>query len=188
MASRVGRTPRPVCRNAVRRTAADARDRPWACLLSETSDAGRAVDGVGADPRRSHFRPADRNPPANQTDQPSGRAARGRSAGVSRPRLCAGSRSRGARRRQADASRGLPRPAGLPGNVEILECKKTDENFGRITMKNKTSKGLVTRRTVLSGAAAIGLSGVARAQAPAEVKVGLIVPMAGISTRTGPVL
>jgi branched-chain amino acid transport system substrate-binding protein len=55
-------------------------------------------------------------------------------------------------------------------------------------MKNKTSKGLVTRRTVLSGAAAIGLSGVARAQAPAEVKVGLIVPMSGIYTRPGQVM
>lgn len=52
----------------------------------------------------------------------------------------------------------------------------------------KTSKGLVTRRTVLSGAAAIGLSGVARAQAPAEVKVGLIVPLSGIYTRPGQVM
>src|ERR1700734_2230039 len=55
-------------------------------------------------------------------------------------------------------------------------------------MKNKTSKGLMTRRTVLSGAAAIGLSGVARAQAPAEVKVGLIVPLSGIYTRPGQVM
>src|ERR1700729_946517 len=55
-------------------------------------------------------------------------------------------------------------------------------------MKNKMSKGLMTRRTVLSGAAAIGLSGVARAQTPAEVKVGLIVPMSGIYTRPGQVM
>src|ERR1700691_277592 len=52
----------------------------------------------------------------------------------------------------------------------------------------KTSKGSMTRRTVLSGAAAIGLSGVACAQTPAEVKVGLIVPMSGIYTRPGQVM
>ena len=44
----------------------------------------------------------------------------------------------------------------------------------------------MTRRTVLSGAAAVGLSGLARAQAPAEVEVGLIAPMSGIYTRPGP--
>ena len=52
---------------------------------------------------------------------------------------------------------------------------------------DKTSKGL-TRRTVLSGAAAVGLAGVARAQAPAEIKVGLIVPLSGIYTRPGQVM
>ena len=55
-------------------------------------------------------------------------------------------------------------------------------------MKNKMSKGSMTRRTMLSGAAAIGLSGVARAQAPAEVRVGLIVPLSGIYTRPGQVM
>ena len=55
-------------------------------------------------------------------------------------------------------------------------------------MKNKMSKGSMTRRSVLSGAAAIGLSGVARAQAPSEVKVGLIVPLSGIYTRPGQVM
>ena len=44
------------------------------------------------------------------------------------------------------------------------------------------------RRTVLSGAAAVGLAGVARAQAPAEVKVGLIVPLSGIYTRRAQVM
>src|ERR1700709_2818373 len=52
----------------------------------------------------------------------------------------------------------------------------------------KTSKTSVTRRTVLSGAAAMGLSTVARAQQPAEVKVGLIVPLSGIYTRPGQVM
>jgi hypothetical protein len=37
----------------------------------------------------------------------------------------------------------------------------------------KVSKTALTRRTVLSGAAAVGLSTMARAQVPAEVKVGL---------------
>src|SRR6185503_969107 len=55
------------------------------------------------------------------------------------------------------------------------------------TSKDSISKGL-TRRTVLSGAAAVGLAGVARAQAPAEVKVGLIVPLSGIYTRPGQVM
>src|SRR4030081_1394750 len=53
---------------------------------------------------------------------------------------------------------------------------------------SKTSKASVTRRTVLSGAAAMGLSTVARAQQPAEVKVGLIVPLSGIYTRPGQVM
>src|SRR6185437_1797801 len=56
-------------------------------------------------------------------------------------------------------------------------------------MSKKTiSKGAVTRRTVLSGAAALGFSSVARAQHPAEVKVGLIVPLSGIYTRPGQVM
>src|SRR3978361_2215269 len=50
------------------------------------------------------------------------------------------------------------------------------------------TKTAVTRRTVLSGAAAIGLSSVARAQQPAEVKVGLVVPLSGIYTRPGQVM
>ena len=53
---------------------------------------------------------------------------------------------------------------------------------------SRISKTSVTRRTVLSGAAAIGLSTVARAQQPAEVKVGLIVPLSGIYTRPGQVM
>src|SRR5919201_3588690 len=52
---------------------------------------------------------------------------------------------------------------------------------------NKNTKGL-TRRTVLSGAVAVGFAGVARAQAPAEIKVGLIVPLSGIYTRPGQVM
>ena len=55
------------------------------------------------------------------------------------------------------------------------------------TSKGKTATGL-TRRTVLSGAAAVGLAGVARAQTPAEIKVGLIVPLSGIYTRPGQVM
>ena len=53
---------------------------------------------------------------------------------------------------------------------------------------SRISKTSVTRRTVLSGAAAVGLSTVARAQQPAEVKVGLIVPLSGIYTRPGQVM
>ena len=55
-------------------------------------------------------------------------------------------------------------------------------------VSNKMSKTSLTRRTVLSGAAAMGLSTMARAQAPAEVKVGLIVPLSGIYTRPGQVM
>ena len=54
--------------------------------------------------------------------------------------------------------------------------------------KKRISKGAVTRRTVLSGAAAMGFSSVVRAQQPAEVKVGLIVPLSGIYTRPGQVM
>src|SRR6201989_1412937 len=53
---------------------------------------------------------------------------------------------------------------------------------------NKSTKTGLTRRTVLSGAAAMGLSTTVRAQAPAEVKVGLIVPLSGIYTRPGQVM
>src|SRR3978361_20354 len=54
--------------------------------------------------------------------------------------------------------------------------------------QDSKSKTAVTRRTVLSGAAAVGLSTVARGQQPAEVKVGLIVPLSGIYTRPGQVM
>src|SRR5437667_8058639 len=53
---------------------------------------------------------------------------------------------------------------------------------------DKFSKTSLTRRTVLSGAAATGLSTVARAKQPAEVKVGVIVPLSGIYTRPGQVM
>src|ERR1700709_508129 len=53
--------------------------------------------------------------------------------------------------------------------------------------QDSKSKTALTRRTVLSGAAAMGLSTVARAQQPAEVKGGLIVPLSGIYTRPGQV-
>src|ERR1700679_2246237 len=52
-------------------------------------------------------------------------------------------------------------------------------------MKPATS---ITRRTVLSGAAAIGFAAAVRAQQPAEVKVGLLVPLSGIYTRPGQVM
>src|SRR3569833_473849 len=52
---------------------------------------------------------------------------------------------------------------------------------------HKGSRGL-TRRTVRAGAAAVGLSRIARAQAPGEIKVGLIVPLSGIYTRPGQVM
>src|ERR1700760_3715703 len=58
--------------------------------------------------------------------------------------------------------------------------------------QDKKSAARLSRRTVLSGAAAVGLSsGLStglRAQAPAEVKVGLIVPLSGIYTRPGQVM
>ena len=60
--------------------------------------------------------------------------------------------------------------------------------MGQDNVSDKISKTSLTRRTVLSGAAAIGLSTVARAQQPAEVKVGLIVPLSGIYTRPGQVM
>src|SRR5437660_9074105 len=54
--------------------------------------------------------------------------------------------------------------------------------------KGKKPRPSLTRRTVISGAAAVGLSTIARAQQPAEVKVGLIVPLSGIYTRPGQVM
>src|SRR5258708_39247634 len=53
--------------------------------------------------------------------------------------------------------------------------------------QSKITKTSLTRRGVLWGAAAMGLSTVVRAQHPAEVKVGLIVPLSGIYTRPGQV-
>src|SRR6187551_3433890 len=60
--------------------------------------------------------------------------------------------------------------------------------MGQDNASGKISKTSLTRRTVLSGAAAMGLSTMARAQAPGEVKVGLIVPLSGIYTRPGQVM
>src|SRR5215470_15727934 len=54
--------------------------------------------------------------------------------------------------------------------------------------QRKVTKTSLTRRGVLSGAAAMGLSTVVRAQQPAEVKVGLIVPLSGIYARPGAVM
>src|SRR5258707_15610649 len=54
--------------------------------------------------------------------------------------------------------------------------------------EGRKSRTSLTRRTVLSSAAAMGLSTVVRAQQPAEVKVGLIVPLSGIYTRPGQVM
>ena len=60
--------------------------------------------------------------------------------------------------------------------------------MGQDKASSKVSRATLTRRTVLSGVAAMGLSTVARAQQPAEVKVGLIVPLSGIYTRPGQVM
>src|SRR5215475_10994836 len=56
-----------------------------------------------------------------------------------------------------------------------------------MTKDKKPADGL-TRRTLLSSAAAMGLVTAARAQQPAEEKVGLIVPLSGIYTRPGQVM
>ncbi len=52
----------------------------------------------------------------------------------------------------------------------------------------KNSKTLSRRTLLLSSAATVGLLTVARAQAPKEVKVGLIVPLSGIYARPGQVM
>jgi branched-chain amino acid transport system substrate-binding protein len=49
-------------------------------------------------------------------------------------------------------------------------------------------KSFPTRRTVVSSAAALALAGPARAQQPAEVKVGLLVPLSGLYARPGAVM
>jgi branched-chain amino acid transport system substrate-binding protein len=54
--------------------------------------------------------------------------------------------------------------------------------------KDQNAAHALTRRTLLSSAAAMGLLGAARAQQPAEVKVGLIVPLSGLYTRPGQVM
>src|SRR4249919_768018 len=60
--------------------------------------------------------------------------------------------------------------------------------MGQDKASNKISKAALTRRAILSGAAAMGLSTVGRAQQSAEVRVGLIVPLSGIYTRPGQVM
>ena len=52
--------------------------------------------------------------------------------------------------------------------------------MSREQVSKESLKAPVTRRTVLAGAAAVGLSTMARAQQPAEVKVGLLVPISGL--------
>jgi len=62
------------------------------------------------------------------------------------------------------------------------------EEMGQHLNQGNKSTTSLTRRTVLSSAAAMGLSTVVRAQQPGEVKVGLIVPLSGIYTRPGQVM
>src|SRR5215470_9614713 len=54
--------------------------------------------------------------------------------------------------------------------------------------KDEKTVNALTRRTLLSSAAAMGLLSAARAQQPTEVKIGLIVPLSGIYTRPGQVM
>src|SRR5215469_7847274 len=54
--------------------------------------------------------------------------------------------------------------------------------------KDEKPANALTRRTLLSSAAAVGLLTAARAQQPSEVKIGLIVPLSGIYTRPGQVM
>jgi branched-chain amino acid transport system substrate-binding protein len=49
-------------------------------------------------------------------------------------------------------------------------------------------KGLTRRQLLLSGVASVGMLGVARAQTPPDVQVGLIVPLSGIYARPGQVM
>ena len=98
LAAGARRTARAARRHAFGRRAADARDRPRPRLLAQAPDAGRAVDGARADHRRLHLRAADGDPQGRGAHHPAGRAARGRGAGVRRPRLRAGDRTRGAGR------------------------------------------------------------------------------------------
>lgn len=53
---------------------------------------------------------------------------------------------------------------------------------------DKTVKGLTRRQLLLSGVASVGMLGVARAQTPPDVQVGLIVPLSGIYARPGQVM
>ena len=52
----------------------------------------------------------------------------------------------------------------------------------------KTTRAALTRRSLLAGTAAGLITSRAWAQQPAEVKVGLIVPLSGIYTRPGQVM
>ncbi len=57
-----------------------------------------------------------------------------------------------------------------------------------MSTEDKTLKALTRRELLVTGAASLGLLGVARAQPVKEVKVGLIVPLSGIYTRPGQVM
>jgi len=57
-----------------------------------------------------------------------------------------------------------------------------------LSTEEKALKALTRRELLATGAASLGLFGVARAQLPKEVKVGLIVPLSGIYTRPGQVM
>src|SRR3984957_17786956 len=77
----------------------------------------------------------------------------------------------------------------IASGAPILACRRNSGKiFGRTTMKNKMSRGPVPGRRGPGGAGAWGGRGGARAQPPAEVKVGLIVPLSGIYTRPGQVM
>ena len=120
--------------------------------------------GLAPTHRGFHLRTADRNPPAIEPDDPAGRAARGGSAGIRRSRLRPRGRPRRARRQQPNLAGGRPRPQGLSRHVTNHRSTNDweDENEPGKNI-DKISKASVTRRTVLSGAAAMGLSTMARA-------------------------
>ena len=113
-------------------------------------------------------------------DHPAGRAARRRSAGVRRPRLRARDRTRRARRQQR--RRCAPTTACAR---PISACDEQHNKEQGDDKMNKTSKRQDIETTdapdrAVAAPPPSASPASARAQAPAEVKVGLIVPLSGL--------
>ena len=129
-----------------------------------------------------------------QADHPAGRAARRRGAGIGRSRLCAGGRPRRAGRQQREPARQRPGAAGVLGmcrqHTDLGDTHRDEKRKWKGRRKHMSKRSFLKLLVggVMLPATAMLAGAPAQAQNPAEVKVGLLVPLSGIYARPGAVM